>query len=228
MVELPPLPPGEVPDYAEKVNINRNNRRKKGNHKKPHDRSKSANDVKQKEKPKPLNKETADSNNEFHKEKEETEEDDGWEHFFDQNTGRYFFFNSITKRRQWKNPRVSDDHEFNQGLPNTEPPTPQTLSKEEREYEEKLQQLKNDEEFEKLSTFEKYKRVQKLKEELSNEARNANENLDRTSVLLVNSKETNSLSKKSNNRVDKRQAQSYKNKKNLKRENKLRQWSMND
>lgn len=100
--------------------------------------------------------------------KESTEtEDDGWEHYFDDNTQRYYFYNRLTKVKQWLNPRVPKDDECNQNLPSFGPP--KLPFEDETPYDKKLRELKDDSEFQKLSTFEKYKHVEALKKQLEEE-----------------------------------------------------------
>jgi hypothetical protein len=92
-------------------------------------------------------------------------QDDGWEHYYDDNTQRYFFYNRLTKLKQWLNPRVPWNDTCNRDLPKFPPPD-LPFEEPKDEYTKRLRQLKEDSEFIKLPTFEKYKRVDALKKEL--------------------------------------------------------------
>lgn len=102
-------------------------------------------------------------------EKVKEPEDDGWQHYFDEKSQKFFFYNKISKVKQWINPRVSKDDECNQGLPAFDPP--KLPFEEESSYEQQLRELREDPKFKELSTFEKYKHVESLKRKLENEER---------------------------------------------------------
>ncbi|CCH45097.1 hypothetical protein BN7_4675 [Wickerhamomyces ciferrii] len=113
-------------------------------------------------------------------------EDDGWEHHFDNQTQRFFFYNTKTKIKQWINPRVTLNDECNQNLPTFEPPKLSFEIEETTPYELELKKLKNDSNFQKLSTFEKYKQVESLKKKFEDNQLDDQSNSNITSTELQN------------------------------------------
>jgi len=173
MNNLPPLPDEPVPQR---------------NPKKLHRKTKKSEE--KKSSPKPENKSEEPRTN------PKEPEDDGWEHYFDDNTGRFFFYNKNTKIKQWLNPRVPEDDEYNQNLPTFEPP--KLPFEEESLYEMKLRELKKDPEFKKLSTYEKYKHVEALKKKLEEENINEQTPTPTSSDLQENLKDIKPFSEDTN------------------------------
>lgn len=179
--------------------------------------------------------------------------DDGWQHYFDQVTERFFFYNKFTKVRQWINPRVPLDDPCNRNLPTFQPPDLPDPEEAQDEYTKALNRLKEDPEFTKLSTFEKYKRVESLKRELegnnTDDVVYENKSIEEVEPFseIANFHDTKSQSQfakdlnsairqvnsieaqqtKPKHRVTKKQVKEYNNKKRQQKQKRLMQWLKN-
>ncbi|CAM9013538.1 hypothetical protein WICANDRAFT_76047 [Wickerhamomyces anomalus NRRL Y-366-8] len=186
----------------------------------------------------------------------EIQDDDGWEHHFDDKTERFFFYNKLTKVKQWLNPRVPKDDECNKDLPKFDPP--KLPFEDETLYEQKLRELKEDPDFKELSTFEKYKHVEALKKTLEEQDLSVNPTTLTSSELQENLKDikpfredtnftdygsksfyaqelnhsirsiNNDQSKKPTNKVSKKQIKTFNERKKQQRDAKLKKWLTED
>lgn len=186
----------------------------------------------------------------------EIQDDDGWEHHFDDKTERFFFYNKLTKVKQWLNPRVPKDDECNKDLPKFDPP--KLPFEDETLYEQKLRELKEDPDFKELSTFEKYKYVEALKKTLEEQDLSVNPTTLTSSELQENLKDikpfgedtnftdygsksfyaqelnhsirsiNNDQSKKPTNKVSKKQIKTFNERKKQQRDAKLKKWLTED
>ncbi|KAA8897867.1 hypothetical protein TRICI_006627 [Trichomonascus ciferrii] len=162
-------------------------------------------------------------------------EDDGWEAIYDANYGQYYFYNRFTEETTWKNPRVNEGGE------------------DEEEKNEEIEKLKKDPDFQKLSTYEKYKRFKEIRERVNNEDTGDsavvptaemqkralkdmpttgldafNPDFNDPSVLANLSHDGRSLRKeRAEKRVSKKQVKKFKDKKKDRKERKRREWLKN-
>lgn len=71
-----------------------------------------------------------------------SQDDDGWEAIYDESSNNYYFYNRLTKQTTWTNPRVKEDNQ---------------------QEDSELVRIMTDPKYKELSTYEKYKLYQQLK-----------------------------------------------------------------
>lgn len=178
----------------------------------------------------------------------EEKDGDGWDPYFDANTQRYFFYNRFTKVKQWLNPRVPKNDAHNQNLPEFPPPE-LPFEEPKDEYTRRLRLLKEDVEFNKLTTYEKYKQVEALKRTLQDSSEDSPSVVEDVKDIApfsesTNFHETNSRShfaqdlnaairhanstQRKKHKVTKKQAAEYTQKKKEQRQKKRMEWLTKD